>query len=84
MEIINPEFGRFGKLLLRKYNVHPDTFVQVCLQYAYYKLHGKPAPTYETATTRKFYNGRTETVKSCTNEALMFSKAMMDPQAKVC
>lgn len=41
VEIINPEFGGFGKALLRKLKIHPDTFVQVCLQYAYYKLHGK-------------------------------------------
>ncbi|XP_067929647.1 peroxisomal carnitine O-octanoyltransferase-like [Watersipora subatra] len=81
VEIINPSFGGFGKDLLKKHRLHPDTFVQVCLQYGYYKLHGKPAPTYETATTRRFYQGRTETVRSCTNEALMFSKAMLDPLA---
>ena len=33
-------------------------------------------PTYETATTRQFYNGRTETVRSCTKEAIEFAKAL--------
>ena len=32
-------------------------------------------PTYETATTRQFYHGRTETVRSCTKEAMEFAKA---------
>jgi len=46
-------------------------------------LFYRPAPTYETATTRKFYHGRTETVKACTNEALLFAKVMCDPLSKV-
>lgn len=83
MEIINPSYGGFGKKLLKQNKIHPDTFVQVCLQYAYYKIHRKPAPTYETATTRKFYKGRTETVRSCTNEAIMFAKTMLDARATV-
>ena len=33
-------------------------------------------PTYETATTRHFYHGRTETVRSCTEEAMDFAKAL--------
>ena len=33
-------------------------------------------PTYETATTRHFYHGRTETVRSCTEEAINFTKAL--------
>ena len=36
----------------------------------------RPAPTYETATTRKYYHGRTETVRSCTSESLAWSKAI--------
>ena len=35
-------------------------------------------PTYETATTRHFYHGRTETVRSCTDEAISFAKALSE------
>jgi hypothetical protein len=35
-----------------------------------------PAPTYETATTRKYRLGRTETLRSCSNEAVAFVKGM--------
>ena len=57
--------------------IHPDTFFQLCLQLAYFKLHDhKPAPTYETAATRRFYRGRTETARTCTNEAVAWCRAM--------
>ena len=35
-------------------------------------------PTYETATTRHFYHGRTETVRSCTDEAIALAKALVE------
>ena len=34
------------------------------------------APTYETATTRKYRQGRTETLRSCSNEAVAFIRHM--------
>ncbi|PSN42557.1 Peroxisomal carnitine O-octanoyltransferase [Blattella germanica] len=40
-----------------------------------------PAPVYETATTREFYHGRTETVRSCTPEVVEFVKAMLSPNS---
>ena len=71
-------FNDYGKSFLRKLKFHPDTHVQLALQYAYYKTYKKPAPTYETGTTRKYYNARTETVRSCSTEAIDWSKCMMD------
>ena len=34
------------------------------------------APTYETASTRQFYHGRTETLRSCTPELTEFCRSM--------
>jgi hypothetical protein len=31
---------------------------------------------YETASTRQFYSGRTETVRSCTEEAILWIQSM--------
>jgi carnitine O-octanoyltransferase len=62
------EFTSFGKNQMKELKIHPDCYVQMALQLAYYKLHGKFAPTYETATTRSYYHGRTETVRSCSIE----------------
>jgi len=39
--------------------------------------------TYETASTRKYYNGRTETLRSCTTESLEWARSMLDPLATV-
>lgn len=33
--------------------------------------------------TRKYYHGRTETMRPCTTEALNWCKAMMDPTCDV-
>jgi len=34
--------------------IYPDAIVQLALQLAYMRLHGTPAATYETATTRQW------------------------------
>ena len=52
-------FSDFGKNALKSIQVNPDTFVQVAIQLAYIRLHGKPAPTYETASTRQYLQGDT-------------------------
>lgn len=44
----------------------------------------RPPPTYETATTRQFYHGRTETTRSATEESVLFVQAMLNPDLKVC
>ena len=36
------------------------------------------APTYETATTRSYFHGRTETVRSCSVEAAAFCESMLN------
>lgn len=74
-------FVAFGKDFITKLRRHPDTFVQLALQLSYYKVHQRPAPTYETATTRQFWHGRTETLRSCTMEAVEWTKSMLNPVA---
>ncbi|XP_029444668.1 peroxisomal carnitine O-octanoyltransferase [Rhinatrema bivittatum] len=79
LQVANCAFISFGKRLVKELALHPDTFVQLALQLAYYKLHGRPGCCYETATTRIFYHGRTETMRSCTAEAVEWCQAMLDP-----
>lgn len=48
-------------------------------------MYKKPAAQYESAHLRIFDGGRTETIRSCSNESLAFCKAMVDdtvPNAK--
>ncbi|KAJ2544240.1 hypothetical protein EV175_005908, partial [Coemansia sp. RSA 1933] len=56
--------------------VSPDAFAQMVLQLTYHRVHGELAPVYETASTRQFLHGRTETVRSLTSEAADFVNAM--------
>ncbi|XP_078572634.1 peroxisomal carnitine O-octanoyltransferase-like isoform X2 [Branchiostoma floridae x Branchiostoma japonicum] len=77
-EVICPSFTDYGKKFIRSFKLHPDSYMQTALQLAYFRLHGKPASTYETATLRQYYHGRTETVRSCTMEVVSWCKAMVD------
>ncbi|XP_074652044.1 peroxisomal carnitine O-octanoyltransferase-like isoform X2 [Tubulanus polymorphus] len=82
-EVMVHNFNAFGKNKLKSMKMHPDYFIQVVLQVAYYALYGKPAPTYETATTRAYYLGRTETVRTCTVESVEFAKSMVNNDISV-
>nr|XP_040020746.1 peroxisomal carnitine O-octanoyltransferase isoform X3 [Gasterosteus aculeatus aculeatus] len=78
MQIVCYAFTAFGKAAIKQKKLHPDTFVQLAMQLAYQKMHKRPGSCYETAMTRKFYHGRTETMRPCTQEAVNWCKAMMD------
>lgn len=52
--------------------------MQMTKQLAYGKMHnGQPAVTYESAQTRKFKLGRTEVIRSASNESKAFVQAML-------
>lgn len=69
-------FDAFGKDDIKAQRISPDGWVQMAIQLAYIRLHGGPAKTYEAAQTRQFRLGRTETIRSCSTEAVAFAKAM--------
>lgn len=81
LQVVTYAFTTFGKAAIKKRKLHPDTFVQLALQLAYYRLHHKVGSCYETATTRRFYHGRTETMRPCTTEAQSWCRLMLDPTA---
>ncbi|XP_035688775.1 peroxisomal carnitine O-octanoyltransferase-like [Branchiostoma floridae] len=84
LELICPSFTDYGKKFIRSFKLHPDSYVQNAVQLAYFRLHGKPAPTHEPATLRQYYHGRTETVRACTMEVVNWCKAMLDNTVPVC
>ena len=55
---------------MKEQKIHPDSYIQMALQLTYWKIHKSFAPTYATATTRIFYHGRTESVRSCSVEVV--------------
>ena len=52
--------------------VSPDAYIQLALQLAYYRDAGRFVLTYEASMTRLFLHGRTETVRSLTQESCNF------------
>jgi len=72
--------GAFGKRLIKKCGVSPDAFVQLALQLANFRDQGSFSLTYEASMTRLFREGRTETVRSCTNETAAFVNAMVNKE----
>ncbi|XP_032122154.1 carnitine O-palmitoyltransferase 1, muscle isoform isoform X1 [Sapajus apella] len=72
------QFLPFGKGLIKRCRTSPDAFVQIALQLAHFRDRGKFCLTYEASMTRMFREGRTETVRSCTNESTAFVQAMME------
>ncbi|XP_035019502.1 peroxisomal carnitine O-octanoyltransferase isoform X3 [Hippoglossus stenolepis] len=83
LQIVCYAFTAFGKAAIKQKKLHPDTFVQLAMQLAYYRMHKRPGSCYETAMTRKFYHGRTETMRPCTQEAVNWCRAMIDPSCDV-
>jgi len=70
---------KFGKGDIKKMKLSPDAFIQVAFQLAYLKETSKVCLTYESAMTRLFRDGRTETVRSCSIDSTKFVKAAVDP-----
>ncbi|KAI5298602.1 Carnitine O-acetyltransferase mitochondrial [Ascosphaera atra] len=72
-------FQAYGKGLIKKFKCSPDAYVQMMLQLAYFKMYGKNRPTYESASTRRYKLGRTETTRTVSDESVAWCKAMADP-----
>ncbi|KAF9438668.1 Carnitine O-acetyltransferase mitochondrial [Entomortierella beljakovae] len=80
-EMVPTEFKSYGKGLIKTFKMSPDGYVQMALQLAYYRKHKELVATYESAATRKYKHGRTETIRSCSNESKAFCESMDNPDA---
>ena len=63
--------------------VSSDAFVQLAMQLAWYRATGSFTATYETALTRLFHHGRTETIRTFSKDARTFVLAMQDAKTSV-
>ena len=66
------DFSAYGKNFITSMGFSPDAFVQMAFQAAYYGLYGRLECTYEPAMTKVFLHGRTEAIRSVSEEALAF------------
>ena len=76
-------YSTYGKNLIKKFRMSPDAYVQMVIQLAYYKKYGVSRSTYESAQTRKFKHGRTETCRTVSIDSVAVVKAMENPTLPV-
>jgi len=68
------EFSHYGKNFITSMGFSPDAFVQMAFQAAYYGLYGRAESTYEPAMTKIFLHGRTEAIRTVSEQSLEFVK----------
>lgn len=56
----------YGKDTIKTFGMSPDAFCQAAFHVAYYRRHGRLAPTYESCSTARYFHGRTETIRTAT------------------
>ncbi|NXQ33152.1 CLAT acetyltransferase, partial [Alaudala cheleensis] len=83
LDFVAYKFVHYGKEFIKKQKISPDAFIQVALQLAFYRCHRRLVPTYESASLRRFDEGRVENIRSATSEALAFVTAMAGDKTAV-
>lgn len=79
LDLVVVEHNEYGKGFIKTCKVSPDAYLQMALQWTYFKdSGGKLALTYESSMTRLYLQGRTETVRSLTTNAADFVRSMAD------
>lgn len=77
-ELAVQAYQGYGKGLIKKFKCSPDAYVQMIIQLAYRKMYGRNRPTYESAATRRFQLGRTETCRTVSEASVAWCNAMED------
>jgi hypothetical protein len=75
------EFDGFGKNMIVHNKLSPDSFVQLSMQLAYYRLYGKIVSQYEPVLMKSFYHGRTEAMRAATELASNFCNLWLNHAA---
>jgi carnitine O-acetyltransferase len=80
----------YGKAAIKKFGVSPDSWAQMIMQLAYARLLASTAhttsftpnlrsgATYEAASTRRYFKGRTEAIRVVSEESDKWVNSMMD------
>ncbi|KAH7914605.1 acyltransferase ChoActase/COT/CPT [Hygrophoropsis aurantiaca] len=84
----------YGKAAIKTFGVSPDSWAQMIVQLAYRRLMSpsvspeqysswRTGATYEAATTRRFYKGRTEAIRVVSSESDRWTMSMDDPSSSI-
>ncbi|GBE89636.1 Carnitine O-acetyltransferase, mitochondrial [Sparassis crispa] len=78
----------YGKAAIKAFGVSPDSWTQLIIQLAYARLlrargERRQGGTYEAATTRRFFKGRTEAIRVVSAASDAWVASMDDPKVSV-
>ncbi|KRX22966.1 Carnitine O-palmitoyltransferase 2, mitochondrial [Trichinella nelsoni] len=71
------QYQAMNRKYLKENNLSPDAIMQTAIQIAFYRLHSKFVPTYESCSTAAFKHGRTEAVRPATMASNEFVQALL-------
>ncbi|CAN7941655.1 unnamed protein product, partial [Ixodes pacificus] len=77
------KFTKYGKNSVKSWKLSPDSYVQMALQLACYKVFCRPTMMNENLSTRKFLRGRTDGIYSISKDSVSFCKIFEDPHASM-
>eukprot|EP01100_Stratorugosa_tubuloviscum_P003953 TRINITY_DN196_c0_g1_i1.p1 TRINITY_DN196_c0_g1~~TRINITY_DN196_c0_g1_i1.p1 ORF type:complete len:559 (-),score=214.95 TRINITY_DN196_c0_g1_i1:68-1744(-) len=80
LEIEEFGFSNYGKNQIKKWKLSPDAFIQMALQIAHWRVHKRVGSTYESASTKHFLRGRTETIRSVSEDSIKLTSDQIDKQ----
>ncbi|KAI0978151.1 hypothetical protein GJ496_007539 [Pomphorhynchus laevis] len=75
MNIVFYQQRKLNRSNIKKLGVSPDALCQVSLQLAYFRLHGKLACSYESASLRQFLDGRVDVIRSTSSSIMQLCQS---------
>ena len=75
LNLIVLDYTDYGKDFIKSMKLSPDSYIQIAMQLAYYRIHESAPATYESASLRRFRLGRTDTIRSCSIASHTFAQA---------
>ena len=70
----------FGAKRIKAMKLSPDSFCQLAFQVVFKELFGYTPSTYESATTKRYLRGRTETIRTVTPQSVAFVESYLSRQ----
>ncbi|XP_023222949.1 choline O-acetyltransferase-like isoform X3 [Centruroides sculpturatus] len=76
------KFTKYGKEFIKRRNLNPDVYIEICIQMAYFRLYKTLTSTYQAASLRKFRYGRFDNIRVSSEDLMNFFEIFYDETVK--
>ncbi|EDV27610.1 uncharacterized protein TRIADDRAFT_21707 [Trichoplax adhaerens] len=76
-------FKDFGENFITSQSLSPDSFFQIAMQIAFFRIHNRIACAHQIVSTRLYLLGRTETIRPSTLEAKAFAEVAFSNNVEI-